>query len=187
MARGRTNSSLSLGARKQKAVELFTRGWTPSAVAAEIGVTVGTAKRYHDQYEQDIAEQARAHPNLLREVVKNTIGALAEIEQLRQEAWRNYEDTANPQTRVAFLNTARAATADKHKVLQLFGVKAEYMAQVAVIQANQQKLLEFLAGHAWCDDDKLAVIEFLEHQINGDVLDFGATNLPPAPVDVVDR
>lgn len=166
MPRGRTSSPLGRAARKEKAFELYSRGFGVMEVAREVQVDRTTASRYKQAYEASLQSQARANPNLLRDILRNTVRALSELDQVRAEAWKRYEATDVDATKATFLNTALKALEQRAKLFQLFGVKAEYMAQVALISRQQEKLVEFLGHHEFCDRDREAIVEFLAAQIS---------------------
>lgn len=166
MPRGRTSSPYGRAARKEKAYELYSRGFSVTEVAREILVDRTTASRYRQQYEASLQNQATDNPNLLRDILRNTVRALSELDQVRAEAWKRYEATDNEATKATYLNTTLKALEQRAKLFQLFGVKAEYMSQVAVIQRQQEKLIEFLGHHEFCDRDREAIVEFLASQIS---------------------
>ena len=168
MTRGKTASTMALAARRRRAKELFTRGFGPHEVAQETGVTLDTARRYHRQFADEIRDQANANPHLLRDLLPNTVRALSEIDQVRQEAWRNYQTSRSDSAKSTFLSLALKAGAERHKVLQLFGVKAEYMGQVALLQRQQEALIKFLSEHEFCDRDREQIIDFIASQLDVD-------------------
>jgi hypothetical protein len=180
MTRGRTSSPLGLSARRERARELFSRGFTNADVAREILVSPETAARYRVTYEDELKETAKANPNMLRDILGNTVRTLRELDQVRAAAWQNYEASQTDAAKATFLNTALKASDQRAKLLQLFGVKAEYMSQVAVIQRNQEALIKFLAEGEWCDHDRMSVVSFLETQIDMTDLDALPTTEEPA-------
>jgi predicted transcriptional regulator len=160
MSKGKTASTLSLGARRDKANELFARGYSNAEISREIGTTPDTVARYRKRYQESISEEARTNPTMLRDILRNTMGALGALDQVLQEAWRNYAQTSTESLKATYLNTALKALEQRHKLLQLFGVKAEYLAQVAIIQDQQKRLIEFMQTNL-CVDDRRRLEDFL--------------------------
>jgi hypothetical protein len=163
MAKGKTKSEYSLGERRERAYELFMRGRTVIDVSRMLGVHYETASRYRQEYEQRIREVAQANPGMLREVLDNTVRALAELDQVRRAAWDEYEDASHPTVMVcpnceaeieipaanrlvrnSLLNTLVKVQEQRSKLFGLFGVKAEFLSLVNSVRHVQTKLLEFM-------------------------------------------
>jgi hypothetical protein len=176
MAKGRTNSPYSLSARRIKAVELFVRGYTVTEVATELRVSVETASRYRTKYQEDIKSQAVANPTLLKDVLANTIATLGEIDQVRQEAWRNYENAKSEQLKAQFLNTVLKAQEQRAKLFGLFGVKAELLHQMTLIREQQEKLVEFMSEHL-CSADRERLETFILDEFKEELRNLPETEL----------
>lgn len=174
MARGRTGSPLKLSARKEKAFELYARGYRVSEVARELTVAWDTAKRYQDAYEAMVRDRALENPDVLADVVTNTFRALVECEQARAAAWYRYEHASTDQARAAFLNLALKAGSDRAKLYGLLGVKPEYAAHMEKIRQRQAKLMEFMNSEL-CPIDRQRLIEFI-----GDLEGAAFAELPEA-------
>jgi len=144
MPAGRTASPYPLQQRKRLARDLFLQGYSVTEVADELTISVDTAIRYKQQYEAEIKEQARANPQLLTNVLENTVRTMEELDAIRREAWSQYHTTTHLQTRSNMLNIALKAQSERAKLFGLFGVKPEYMMHVQRVQLVQQKLLDFM-------------------------------------------
>lgn len=175
MARGRTNSTLKLSARKQQAFELYARGQSIVEVAKVLSVAWDTAKRYQDAYEAMLRDQALENPDLLSDVVGNTFRALVECEQARAAAWDRYQKASTDQSRAAFLNLALKAGADRAKLYGLLGVKPEYAARMEAIRAQHAKLMDFMNSEL-CPVDRQRLIEFISNDMGAELAE-----LPTAP------
>jgi transposase len=161
MAKGRTASSLSLSERRDEASALFLKGLTVAEVARRLEVTWDTAKGYQRWFEDNLNAEATDNPQLLSNVLKNTIQMLHELDQVRAAAWRAYHGKhASPQTKLQALNTVRAATQDKAKLFGLFGVKQDVLVLVTNVKVVQDKLLQFMRD-SLCEDDRAKLEHFL--------------------------
>lgn len=183
-----SRSGLALAQRREKAYELFMKGWTAVAVAAELEVTEETAGRYKKEYRQRIHELAKANPSMLVQVLENTMVALEENDQIRFHAWQDYHMCDGQEiecdcgtiielpprpgtTKNAYLKTILAAQEQRGKLYGLFGVKAEFYTQVQSIKALQDKLIEFMK-HNLCATDRAKLLRLLEgHE---DIIDLPA-------------
>lgn len=148
-----TNSELSLSRRKEIARSLFIRGYTNVDVAEELNVHPDTVSRYRAEYEDELESQARENPQLLQDVLLNTIRALEELEELRKTAWDEFEETESQQRRTALLNTLIRIQDQRSKLFGLFGVKAEFFSHVQNLRIVQQKLVQFMEREL-CAADK---------------------------------
>jgi transposase-like protein len=177
MARGRTASSLRLGARRARANDLFIKGYSNAEVARDIGVGADTVARYRKSYDESIGEQARANPAMLRDVIANTMRALQELEKVRESAWSDYERATSPAIKAQFLNVVLKAQDQRAKLFGLFGVKAEYFLHVAQVRDQQDKLITFMTSHL-CPADRIKLEEFLVMEFAGELSD-----MPTADID----
>lgn len=160
MPRGRSSSQLTLSERRDRAAALFTKGFTVSDVARRLRVSWDTAKGYKAWHERRIATVAGENPQLLQDVLKNTILSIAELDQVRASAWRTYHTTESEQIKLQALNTIRAAGQDKAKLFGLFGVKQDFYVHVQNVNFVQSKLLEFMSKEL-CDEDRRKLEAFL--------------------------
>lgn len=161
MPRGRTDSPYNLSQRREKAFDLFMKGWTDVNVAERLQVTAETVARYRKEYMDTIELQARSNPSMLRQVLENTIVALEENATVRKSLWEEYESGKEPlecghcgalldvpgpgaTTRNQILKSILAAQDQRARLFGLFGVKQEYFVMVQNIQHVQEKLLDFL-------------------------------------------
>lgn len=156
----RRRHSMGIGQRKDKARELFAKGYRNAEVAREVGVHPDTVTRYREEYEKSLREQANNNPTLLRDVVQNTVQSLEHLDHVRSEAWKRYEDADSAQVKATFLNTVLKAESERAKILGLMGVKGDTLAFVQRIKAQQDALIEHMREHL-CDDCRPQLIEFI--------------------------
>jgi transposase-like protein len=175
--RGSTDSPYSLQERKEMARTLFVRGSSVRDVMEALQVSEDTARRYRKAYEDEIKEQAENNPQMLRQVLDNTIRSLEELEEVRREAWLRFESAVNDNARTGYLNTLLKAQKQKADLFGLLGVKQEYMIYVNAVKAVQDKILQFLAENL-CDADRQALEHFLTTEL--------APFMQPALPEVVD-
>lgn len=168
MSQGKTRSPYALGARRRRAYELYSRGFTPSEVKDDLQVSLGTAVRYKTEYEESVAEEARANPTMLRNVIANTMRALRELDLVRAEAWKNYETAKTEQMKNQFLNTIVKAQDQRAKLFGLFGVKQDFFMHVAQVREQQQKLIAFMTEHL-CPADRVKLEEYLVQEFNSEL------------------
>lgn len=166
MTRGSTASTLSLHERREKAAKLFSRGASNTQVSKELNVHPDTARRYREEYESDLITSARNNPQMLTDVLLNTMRALDELDQVRAEAWEMYEDALTEDgeprhsVRQTYLKTILTAQEQRAKLYGLFGVKAEFFAHVQNVRIVQQKLLQFMQENL-CTQDRSKLEAFL--------------------------
>lgn len=160
MTRGRTRSRLTLSERREEASSLFLKGFTVTDVARKLGVEWDTAKGYKEWHEARIEEQAKGSPQLLSDVLRNTVLMIEELDQVRAAAWRQYHSSESRQTKLQALNTIRAAQTDKAKLFGLFGVKQDFYVHVQNVTLVQNKLIEFLTREL-CEEDRAKLEHFL--------------------------
>lgn len=173
MPRGRTSSPYTLGQRKRLAASMFTKGYSAAEVAERLGIHPGTAAQYRQEFEDSLGDAAAANPGLLKDVLRNTVQALNELDQVRKHAWEEYEAAQHDVTAVCpvcehhfvaerasstvtrnqLLKTITAAQDQRAKLLGLFGVKADFLHHVNAIRLVQEKLLNFMRQEL-CEEDK---------------------------------
>lgn len=195
---------MTLKQRREKAFELFLKGYSDAEVAQRIKVTRQTASNYRRKYEQSVHAEARNNPALLREVLANTMRSLQELERVRSEAWRSMEDRLvehefscaecgaenivsfteplSDQARTQYLNVLLKAQDQRAKLFGVIGVKADMLVAVAQVKIAQEKLIEWMA-HNLEGATREALANFLENELS-QFLDAGAG--PMAALDVVD-
>lgn len=166
MARGKTKSTMSLKQRREKAFDLFLKGYSDLEVAQRLKVTRQTVNNYRRRYEETIHDEARSNPTLLREVVANTMRSLHELERVRSEAWKSMEDRTveaeftctecgevnvvrhsepvSDQSRTQFLNVLLKAQDQRAKLFGVIGVKADMLVAVAQVKIIQEKIIRFI-------------------------------------------
>lgn len=162
MPRGSTASTYSLQERKDIANQMFARGSRDSDVADYLDVHPDTVARYRKEYEEALVTQARNNPHMLTDVLLNTMRSLDELDEVRKEAWREYENPhASRQHRAQMLNTVIRAQKQRAELFGLFGVKAEFFAHVQNVRIVQGMIIEWLQQNL-CEDDREALAVFLE-------------------------
>ena len=189
MPRGATNSPYRLSERREIAFEKFLKGWSNRDVAELLQVDADTVSRYRKEYQERLDVIARENPDMLVEVVKNTIQALEENDQIRVHLWDDYENAKAdraveceecgaeiriPRAPTAVQNqilaTILKAQEQRGKLFGLFGVKQEFYLEVQRIKHLQDKLIEFMR-RSLCAADKAKLADFLRgvEQPRGDV------------------
>lgn len=152
--------TMGLGQRKDKARELFIKGYTNAEVAREIGVHPDTVTRYRREYDQSVKDAAISNPTLLRDVVQNTIQALEHLDRVRAEAWQQYEAAETKQVKATFLNTVLKAESERAKILGLMGVKGDTLAFVQRVKDQSDALRNYMQEHL-CDECRPLLIDFV--------------------------
>lgn len=160
MGKGKTKSKLTLSERREQASELFAKGFNVSDVARRLKVSWETAAAYKRWHEERIESAATENPQLLQDVLKNTIASIAELDQIRKEAWRTYHTAESKQIKLQALNTIRSAQQDKAKLFGLFGVKQDFYVHVQNVTVVQNKILDFLSREL-CEADRRKLEAFL--------------------------
>jgi transposase-like protein len=198
--RGRTDSELNLHERKRVAYDMFTRGHTNAQVASRLNVHPATVKNYREEYEEDLRSQMASNPGLLRNVLENTVRALAELDQVRQAAWDEYEaaardieaicpncahefiagTSASATTRNQILGQITKAQELRSKLLGLFGVKQEFLLHVQHVRMVQDTLLTFMREQL-CAADKAKLEELLIGELGEHVT--ASSGMPMVAID----
>lgn len=179
--KGKTKSPYGLSERRQRAYELYGRGRMPAEVARRLDVSLKTACRYRDEFEDSVRDEVRNNPSMMSEFLENTIRMLRENNMIRAEAWDQYElassdrvypcpeedcdghvtvPSASHQTLNQYLNTITKAQDQRAKLLGLFGVKHEFFLHVQNVRIVQEALVTFLRDEL-CTADRAKVERFL--------------------------
>lgn len=174
MSRGKSRSPLRVGARKQRAFEMFGKGYSNVEVADDLQVTPGTASRYRKEYEAQLQSQVKANPELLKDVLGNTVRALEELDKVRAAAWEVHDNTNSENVRLSALGRITAAQDQRAKLFGLFGVKAEYFLHVEQVRAQQHKIIEFLTKEL-CPADRIKLEEYLINEFRGELAEMPET------------
>jgi len=157
--------------RKEQAGIYFRRGWTNAEVARSLGVTPETVKRYKDEYDEQIRNEAATNPGLMRDVIKNAVEALRAIDDLRAEAWNSaMAEGVLPAVKATFLGIALKAERQRADILGLLGVKSDTTALYARIKSQQERLIDFMSNHL-CEDDRRMLESFLVESFASDLED----------------
>ena len=181
MARGKTKSGYSLQKRRQVAFKMYTKGHTDEDVAAKLNVALGTAQRYRRAWKERLEEEARNNPNLLKDVLQNTLQILAELDELRVEAWKiiNHKRTS-AQVKTQQMNLVLRIEDQRSRLLGLLGVKHDYFVMINNVVVVQNRLLEFMRREL-CAEDRTK----LETLLLGELAEFmeGTPALAPGVIE----
>lgn len=203
----KTRSKLSLSQRRERAFVLFAKGYTNTDVKKDLRVTMETVKGYREIYEKNLHARAAAQPDYISDVVVNTFRTLAELDQVRAEAWKHMEDrtirtehecpacehtfverekiSVSDQTRAQYLNILLKAQAERAKIFGVLGVKQEVFIEIMRSQALQDKVLGWLSEHVKGElRDELA--SFIEGELNDSPRPFGILDVVGEEVVLTD-
>lgn len=198
----KTKSKLKLSQRRERAFELFARGYTNRAVKEDLNVSNDAVAGYRKLYEERIHAQAASNPGFLSDVLQNTLRILEELDQVRSDAWQRISKQRkirmecphcehtftvkvdlSDQTRAQYHNVILKALDSRAKVFGILGVKAEMFAQVQQVQYVQGRVLEYLAKNlppqykeelaTWMETE-------LSEYVGGQVIDLPSVELEPA-------
>ena len=201
----KSKSKLKLSQRRERACELFARGYTNVAVAEELKVNKDTAANYRAFYEERIQAQAAANPGFTSDVLQNTLKVLEELDQVRSDAWQQihrdrkiriecpscehvftFKVALTDQTRAQYHNVILKAVDSRAKVFGILGVKQEMFAQIQNVQYVQTKIIEYLTKNLPAvHREELA--DWMERELSeylgsgGSVIDLPSVELSPAP------
>lgn len=195
MPRGQTESPYDLDTRKELAYRRFAQGYRNTQIAAEIQVTPDTVARYRAAYELDISDLARSNPRMLQDVVANTLRSLNEIDLVRHSAWERIEQGGrteliecdncehevevqfpiSDQNRNSLLSTILKAQDQRAKIYGVFGVKAEFLQQVANVKIVQELLIDWMRANL-CATDRAALEQFMLTELREYMGEEGAPN-----------
>lgn len=196
--KGKSKSKLGLSQRRERAFELFARGYTNTDVARDLTVHMDTVARYRGLYEERIHAQAAANPNFLKDVVNNTMRSLEELDRIRADAWKHLEPRTtkvvhecpecettwtekekvevSDQTRAQYHNVLLKAQDQRSKLFGVLGVKQEVFVAIMQVKIVQDKVLEWMAENLEGDlRDALAtfLVEELGEYVNPATTPFG--------------
>lgn len=179
----KSKSKLGLSQRRERAFQLFARGYTDVDVRKDLGVAKDTVAGYRRQYEANISAQATANSELLSQVIGNTMRSLQELDMIRADAWQHMESRTvrtritcphceeefihklvyevSDQTRAQYHNVLLKAQGERTKLFGLIGVKQEMMARYESINALSQLILAFMVEEL-CNADRLKVADLVE-------------------------
>jgi len=177
VSKGKTKSKYKIGERKQKAFVGIKKGLSNIEIAKDIEVSPGTVSRYRKEYIEKIRDEARNNPDLLRDVLGNTIKALEELDLVKAEAWKLFNKTNSEQTKISCLARVTACQDQRAKLFGLFGVKAEFFLHVDAIRQQQTKLLEFMGEHL-CPQDRIALESYIVSAFAGELAALPSTEEP---------
>lgn len=184
--RGSSDSPYSLGERRERAFKMYSRGRTNKDVMEDLQVSEDTAGRYRQLYETNIRRIAAANPGLLRDVLQNTIQQLGELDQVRTEAWTNYESAATGSLKASYLSLIAKVQDQRAKLYGLFGVKHEYFVMVQQVHEVQVRLIQFMRREL-CADDRRKLESFMTNDLAGYIDDTQILDefpaLPPASLE----
>lgn len=179
----KSKSKMSLSQRRERAFQLFAKGYTNADVASELKVNKDTAAGYREKYEASLHAQASANPRYLQDVVTNTFRSFGELDQIRKDAWAHMKDRkqeiefecphcgeegvltikteVSDQTRVQYQNVLLKAQDQRSKLFGLMGVKQEIFVAVMQVKAVQDLVIDFLTNKL-CAVDRAELESFLQ-------------------------
>jgi transposase-like protein len=146
--------------RQEAAYTFFKRGYTNAEVAREIGIHPDTVTRYRRKYDEELQEAVRESPHLLRDVLGNTLRSLQELEEVRQAAWRDYQEASSATAKKGFLDLAIKAQSERAKLFGLMGVKQDTLVYINGIKEVQDKLMDFMTREL-CPADRAKLEKYL--------------------------
>lgn len=183
----KTKSKLTLSQRREKAYELFARGYTNKDVKERLHVSNDTVANYRKQYNERIHAQAAANPKLLQDVVSNVIRTLEELDQIRADAWKKMEPRTrkvkiecpecghrwkevesyevSDQTRAQYLNVLLKAQNERNKLFGVIGIKQEAFSMMMQTQIVQNRIIEWMMNNLE-GDIREALANFLETELS---------------------
>lgn len=184
--KGKSKSKLGLSQRRERAFELFARGYTNADVARDLTVHADTVARYRELYNERIHAQAAANPNFLKDVVTNTMRSLEELDRIRADAWQHMESRTvrvehecpecehqwvekerveiSDQTRAQYHNVLLKAQDQRSKLFGVLGVKQEVFVAIMQVKIVQDRILEWMAQNLE-GDVRDALADFLEAEL----------------------
>lgn len=177
----RTRSRWTLAERRERAFEYFSKGLNVSQVARKLDVTWDTAKSYRERWQEDLSKRARSNPQLLQDVVKNTLQSLEQIDFALAEAWKTYHQCSDYDTGLKAIGHVRSLLQDRSRLLGLMGVKQEMWNLVASVKDVQDRLLDFMQAEL-CPSDREKLIRFLS---GAEFERYMNTNLPVLEIESV--
>lgn len=174
----KTKSKKTLGQRRERAFELFARGYTNVEVKNDLGVSKATVTGYRKLYNERIHAQAAANPNFLRDVVTNTMRALEELDKIRADAWKHMEPRkvqvecphcehvwkerfeVSDDVRSKYMGHLLKAQEMRAKLLGVLGIKTDIFVAVLQVKVVADALMNFM-GEELCAEDREKLAEFL--------------------------
>ena len=182
MPKGKTRSKLTREERLSQAFEGFAMGMSDVSIAKQLKVTRQTVGTYRGIYEERLSARARANPNLLRDVLKNTMRALEELDRIREEIWQHMQPRkavtehtcpecdaeftekeyiyVTDDTRSKYIGHLLKAQETRAKLLGVIGVKTEVIAAVMGVKTVADALMAFMAENL-CAEDRAKLEELL--------------------------
>lgn len=180
--KSKTKSKLSLSQRRERAFELFARGYSNIDVRRDLKVSKQTVTGYRKLYNDRVHAQAAANPNFLRDVVTNTMHALEELDRIRADAWKHMEPrkivtehecpecgtefeekeyvAVGDDTRSKYMGHLLKAQEMRAKLLGVLGVKTDIFVAVMQVKVVADHLMRFM-GEELCPEDREKLAEFL--------------------------
>lgn len=183
MAKGKTKSKLTLSERREEAAQLVARGFTDTDIARKLGVSRKTARSYREFYERKLKAEVAERPDLLRDVLGNTVRQLREFDDIRKLAWENlrrrkktfsviceecshemeyvYQEPPTDTAIVQYQNVLLKAADARAKLFGLLGVKQEIFVEIQNVNLVQNKILAWMADNL-DGDARAKLADFIE-------------------------
>lgn len=174
---------MNLSKRRERAFQLFARGYTNADAKKDLGVSNDTIAGYRKLFNERIHAQAASNPEFLSDVLANTMRVLEETEQVRADAWKHLEDRTvkiecpscehtfkvkmpvADQTRAQYHNVILKALDSRAKLFGILGIKAEVFAAVQATQHVQVKIIEWMMKNL-NPDDRDALASYMESELS---------------------
>jgi predicted transcriptional regulator len=142
----------------EKVGELHLKGYRPSEIAREVGLSPAQTKHYIEQYKEVVRKRVEQDPDFLDRIQEHTVEALDHMDMLIKETWATYEsakteDMINQQ--INLLKVAGDLAEKRAKLLQLMGAKVDSGMNSRMQKAEQvndlvARVIKDVVSH--CDD-----------------------------------
>jgi hypothetical protein len=167
--------------RREKAFDLFRKGYGPTDVGRKLKVSKNTALALKRRYEEAIKDEVRQRPDMMSDVLGNTLRSLEELDLVRKDAWRRLEGRSDHecpecgtllacshslpiQSATQLHGVILKAQEQRVKLFGLMGVKQEYFIHVQNIQVVQMLILEFLQNEL-CEADRMKFTTWMDERM----------------------
>lgn len=167
--------------RREKAFDLFRKGYGPTDVGRKLKVSKNTALALKRRYEEAIKDEVRQRPDMMSDVLGNTLRSLEELDLVRKDAWRRLEGRSDHecpecgtllacshslpiQSATQLHGVILKAQEQRVKLFGLMGVKAEYFSHVSMVQAIQLRIIEFLQNEL-CEADRMKFTAWMDNAL----------------------
>jgi hypothetical protein len=108
--------------------ELLGKGYRFTEIARELNITPAHAKKLADDYTSLVREQVSNDPDFLERLAENTAMMFEQMDLIKKEAWKTYDDAKNfgaQNMQLQALKIAMDVAERQAKLLQLMGAKVD--------------------------------------------------------------